>query len=220
MACTVYLIRAPRYEGISLEQIRLIESYLTWRRQCEKGSQYAAESFEKWCGHSIKKLPSKEVIGYFEACYNYPKIGCRDEVEGYEGYGLFEELVRFTKASQFLNWFMQNVLRTKAIPFDKTYALTRKQLEQLLDACNQVRRYGITYIRTMEHKNGYKETVFEVDEPIARVFLPIMENEGELMFPYEYGSGYAEQVVYAIKALNELLASTNFETQTIYFRYG
>ena len=41
-----------------------------------------------------------------------------------------------------------------------------------------------------------------------------------MYFPYDYESTYGEQVVTAIKVINDILASTNFEKQAIYFRYG
>ena len=220
MACIVYLIRAPRYEGISLEQIRLIESYLRWRKQCKIGSQYASSSFEEWGGHSLKELPPLEVIKYFKPFFDRKRIDDDDDINGYKCYGIFEQVARFPKASQFLNWIMRNVVRGDSIPFDGTYEVTREQLEQLLEACNQARRYGITYTQTIEHNDNYKEHVYEVNEPIARAFLPILEREGHLMFPYKYETLYAEQVITAIRVLNEILTTTNFETQTIYFSYG
>ena len=220
MACIVYLIRAPRYEGISFEQIRLIESYLRWRNQCKIGSKYASSSFEEWGGHSLKELPPLEVIKYFKPFFDRKCIDNDDDINGYKCYGIFEQVARFPKASQFLNWIMRNVVRSESIPFDGTYEVTREQLEQLLEACNQVRRYGITYTHTIEHNDNYKEHVYEVNEPIARVFLPILERDSGLMFPYAYESLYGKQVISAIESLNTILASTNFEQQTIYFTYG
>lgn len=115
---------------------------------------------------------------------------------------------------------MRNALEDESIPFDGTYEVKREHLERLLEACNQARRYGITYKQTEDHKGGFKEHIYEVNEPVAKIFLPILERDGHLMFPYQYGTLYGEQVISAIRVLNEILATTNFEEQTIYFNYG
>ena len=213
MACIVCLIRAPRYKDVSIEQIRLIDSYFQWRNY----RNIKEISFEKWGGHSVSEVPPLEVLKYFKPFFNRERIES-DDPSGYACYGIFERVARFVKATQFLNWMMRNVIRSNDIPFEGTYEVSREQLEQLLEACNRVRRYGINRIYIGEADEMYDEGVFEVNEAIARTFLPILDPGGCIMAPYEYDSIYAGQVICAIRVLNEILATTNFQKQAIYFK--
>lgn len=169
----------------------------------------------------MSELPPLEVIKFFKPFFDRKRIDDEDDINGYKCYGIFEQVARFPKASQFLNWIMCNVMRSDQIPHaDATIEVTREQLEQLLEACNQVRRYGITCINANGHCEGFSQNTYAVNESIAKVFLPMRMFDGHLMFPYEYGEIYAEQVVAAIRSINEILATTDFDTQTIYFAYG
>ena len=68
------------------------------------------------------------------------------------------------------------------------------------------------------HEGICRNCKYEVDESTTRKILPIMELDGELMFPYAYNHNYAKQVIDAIKTLNEIVMTTDFQTQTIYFQ--
>ena len=216
MACVVELLRVPQYKKISFQQIQLINSFLQWEHECEKGSPYASSSFEKWCGHSMTELHSKKAVEFYRPFFYRKKVVNDDE---YQCYGIVEQVARIPKASQILNWIMTYVLHTNDIPYEGIYKITREQLEQLLEACNNVRRYGISLIRLPKSDVPDLVPIYDVNEAIARTFLPIRELDGNLMFPYKYGCLYADQVIHAIRVLNEILATTNFEEETIYFQY-
>ena len=216
MSSVVYLLRAPRYVNISFEEIRLIESYLQWRHNCQIGSEYASTTFEKWCGHSLKELPPMDAIKYFKPYFERERIDDKNDVEGYKCYGIFEQVGRFGKASQFYGWILKHVLSDDEEAHISSVELSKDQLECLLDSCNRVRRYAFKIAAKDTHRRYCQ---YEVNETIARDILPIMEIDGHLMFPYAYDANYAKQVISAIKVFNEILTTTDFETQTIYFKW-
>ena len=219
MSSIVYLLRSPRYANISLEEIRLIESYLQWRHNCKIGSEYASTTFEKWCGHSLKELPPMAAIKYFKPFFERERFDDEDDINGYKCYGIFEQVGRFSKASQFYGWILKNVLGgDNGAQHTSSLELTKDQVEDLLEACNHVRRYAISITDVDIHEGICRNCNYKVDEPTARKILPIMELGGELMFPYAYDSNYAKQVIAAIKVLNEIVLTTDFDTQAIYFQ--
>lgn len=217
MSSIVYLLRAPRYANLSIKEIRLIESYLQWRHNCKMGSQYASTTFEKWGGHSLKELPPMDAIKHFKPYFERERFDDEDDVEGYKCYGIFEQVGRFGKASQFYGWVLQHVLNdNKDTIHASSVEVSKDQLENLLDACNRVRRYAFKIIEADIHRKNCK---YEVNEAIACEILPIMEINGHLMFPYAYDANYAKQILSAIKVFNEILSTTDFEKQTIYFQW-
>lgn len=134
--------------------------------------------------------------------------------------GEYGEVVRFPKASQFLNWLMKNVLNTSEIPYGgDEYEISKDQLENLLEACIRTRRYGIVYHSTKVHKGGFEEHEYKVNEEVVRSILPLFEKDGHLYFPYFYESIYAQQVIEAIQTLNEIISTTNFDIHKIMFAY-
>ncbi len=131
-----------------------------------------------------------------------------------------EEVARFPKASQFLNWIMKNVLQTSEIPSGgDEYEISKEQLENLLEACIRTRRYGITYKRTRTHPSGNKEHLYMVNTEVAKNILPLYEKDGNLYFPSYYDIEYAQQIIDAIQSLNEILSTTNFDRHKIMFSY-
>lgn len=219
MACIVYLMRVPRYNNLNYDDICRIQSFWSWRQEVRNKTQYAAATFEKWCGLSEKDLPSRDALLYYRQFFERPKI-VSDDINGYKCGGIFEQVARLPKASQFLNWVMHNVIGTSEIPYEGTYEISKEQLEQLLEACNHARRYAIRCENTEIDSDGCWRSEYKVNAEVAKAILPILEKEGNMYFPYDYESTYGEQVVTAIKVINDILASTNFEKQAIYFRYG
>ena len=196
MSAMIYLIRAPRYNGASFEQINMA---------CQFVATYVNE--DKVHTEYIADLPPKEVLKFVYDYYKKRKV-------------LLEERARFSKASQLLSWLMKNVACSKTIPTYQYYEVSKEKLEAFLEVLSLTRRYGIEYVGVGEQGDQYKECIYKVNESAAKTFLPLLEApNGNLMFPYKYGSLYAQQIIDAIRSLNEILATTDFETQTIYFRY-
>lgn len=214
MASIVYLHRAPKYKGVTLKQLKLTEKYFRWEKECIKNLP-EMQLFEKYCGHSISELPDKDTIEYLRPFYERKHIEEKGDFDTYICMGLFEQVARMPKASQFVYWIMRNVINTENIPFGETHELSKEHLENLLEACNRVRRYAIT-TRVCNNPSNYSKSQedYIVKKEIAHEILPIIS------FPWDYHSLYAFQIIRMIRILNDILSATNFETHTIYFTFS
>lgn len=200
MALIIYLTKAPRYKNTTVKEIKLIESYFRWKHEKEIGSKYATDTFEKWCGHSETELPNSDVVDYYKTFL----------IKDNENYDLFERLGRFVKANQIFNWFIKNVMNGEVN--QEYYTITKEQLENLLCVCRKVRS-GFTFLK----KNKYNEDEYVVDESVAKDLLPLMEKKGHFFGTNEYNNLYASQVIDVINILDNILKTTNFDKETVYF---
>ena len=215
MALVMYLTRVPSYENTTVEEIKLIELYLSWQHQKKIGSKYASDTFEKWCSHSESELPNKEVIDYYRPFWT-TKHMYMEMVGNVEGRSIFDQLARFVKSNPIFNWFYDNVLDHK---LDKGYhKVTREQLEKILNICIKVKNDGIVLIK--KNKHGIDElNEYRVDENIAKDLLPTYNNAKGYFGPDKYENFYAYQVINAIDIVNNILKTTDFESQTIYLNF-
>ena len=210
MALIMYLTKAPRYENVTVKEIQLIESYLSWQREKEIGSRYASDTFEQWCGHSESELPGKNIIEHYKKFYT-KKLGYIEGIGKSEIYGLFEHSARIVKANQLFNWFINHVANGS---MDKEYhEVTKEQLLLLSDTCRKVKD-NFKLIGKNKYSN---EDEYEVNEKNAKELLPLMDKVGYFFGPRVYGELYAEQVIKMISIIDEILATTNFEEQVVYF---
>lgn len=211
MALIMYLTRVPRCENITAKEVHLIESYLNWQHEKEIGSQYASETFEKWCGRSESELPEKNVINYYKQFFT-EKTKYVEGLGEMKGYSLFEQLARLVKENHIFNWFIKNVMNDNA---DKEYhEVTKDQLEKLLNACDTVKESFKAL-----GKNGYTgEYEYRVDESVAKKTLPFMETVGYFFGPSEYDSWYANMVIKTSDVIRSILSTTDFDKQIIYFK--
>ena len=198
MALIMYFTRAPRYEGVDAEDIKLIESYLNWQREIAIGSKYASKTFEQWCGHSETELPDKNIIDYYKSNFD-------------THIGLFEELAKLVKQNHIFNWVVQNITHGKLD--NSHYELTESQLNKLLEACEKVED-GFTPIGINQYTH---ENEYEVDSSIAKEILPLMEKKGYFFGLSTYNNSYAQAVINTAEIIRNILDTTDFDKQTVYF---
>lgn len=196
----MYLTRAPRYKGTTMTTIKLMESYFNWLHEKEIGSRYAADTFEKWCGHSESELPSDDVVSYYKRFWE----------ECGKSNSWIEQVARLVKTNQIFNWFIENVMDEKID--NGYYEVGREQIECLLNKCKR-----IIDSLVLVGKNQYNDDEYTVDERVAKELLPLMEKRGHFFGPTEYNNLYANQIVEAANILENILTTTDFEQQTIYF---
>lgn len=210
MALIMYLTRTPRYENITIKDIQLIESYFRWQHEKEIGSKYASDTFEKWCGHSVNELPNNEILEYFKPFYSKRTV----YIEGIgraESYSICEQTARLVKTNQIFNWFTVNVMNNNV---DKEYyEVSKVKLEALYEACQKVKDKF-----TLLGKNQYSnENEYAVDEQTANELLPVMKEVGYFFGPSEYNELYADQIIKTMNIISEILSTTDFNNQAIYF---
>lgn len=211
MALIMYLTRAPRYKNIITDEyetiprddIMLIEKYYNWKKARAEGKN-SGDTLEEWYGVPESKLPHKYIVNYYRDFYT-EKNQYVEYIGNTEVYSLFEQLARFVKANQIFNWFIKHVMNDKVD--NEYYEVTKEQLESLLEACNRVKD-GFTNVG---------ENEYVIDEDVAKEFLPLMKDQGYFFGLDEYSSYYAVQVIATIDAINNILATTDFKKQTIYF---
>ena len=202
MALIMYLTRAPRYKNTTTDTMRLIEMYLEWQHENRIHSKYSCDTFEEWCGKPESVLPSKDVIDYYSQFYTIKEV----YEEGYgkeKTYSVFEQLARFVKASQIFKWFVDNIVDFK---IKQHYEIAKEQLENLLNTCIKVKD-------SFEQYNGH----YIVDKDVAEALLPVMSIDGIFFGTDSYKSIYAEQIIQTIECVNNILATTDFTKESIYF---
>lgn len=204
MSLIMYLNRAPRYKDITIQDIKLMESFFRWHHENETKGSHSGGSFEQWCGHSESELPNLHTIKYFYEFYKKRTVYA-EGVGAQEVFSILEQTSRIVKANQIFGWFYKNVMHKQA---NKNYfEVTKSQLESLLSDCKKVKD---SFVVTENNK-------YIVDESIAKEHLPVFENGGYFFGSINYDETYAKQVVDMITIIEDILEATNFDKQVIYF---
>lgn len=214
MALIMYISRAPRYEGITMEDIKLMDSYFAWQQENAIGGKYRCDTFEEWCHHSESELPTKEIINYFKPSWVL-KTKHNEGFGATRVYSIIDFLGRFIRANPIYNWLYNNVLDNKLDK--KYYEISKEQLTTLLNSCREVAK-GITLIAKCDKKKTFMNQ-YAVDEKIAKHFLPTQTEQGAFFGPTEYDSFYATQILNAIDIISNVLNTTDFEKQTVYVNF-
>lgn len=210
MALIMYFTRAPRYKNINVKDLQLVESYYQWQMENEKGSRYSCNTFEEWCGVSDKELPEKEVLNYYKQFFTIRRMYV-DGVGKGNFYSLFEQLGVFVKANHIFKWFYTNVMNENMDM--EYYEVSKECLEDFLNVCNKVKD-SFVFIKKNEYTGNND---YEVNESIAKELLPTFDNRAFFFGPVNYGDFYAENVIKAIKVVNNILETTDFDKQAVYF---
>ena len=68
-------------------------------------------------------------------------------------------------------------------------------------------------------KSGFDNSKTEsiVNEDVAKEYLPLMEERGLFFGTDHYGDVYANQVIEAVNIIENILSTTDFEKETVYF---
>lgn len=222
MGLDSYLNRMPRYKNTTAHEVRAIEGYFDWQKEKAEGSKYADCTLKEWCGIDESELPNKDVIDYYKQFY-ITRYSYWDEEHKYGYDRIMEQVGYWRKANQIHNWFVKHVQDGED---DCAYhhECTREVLEELLETCKTVLDSCVmTYGKV---NNGYKgtpnglEPIYEdgkivIDSSVAEELLPSCS--GFFFGGTEYDEYYVNDIVETIKIIEEVLATTDFETQAIYY---
>lgn len=222
MALIMYLNRAPRYqnsetneyETIPREDLVLTEEYFNWDRakyEAKHGNgRHYASTLKEWCGLSADNL-NNDYINYYSDFYTRKKWW--SEIAGeVEGYSIFEQVARVVKANQIVEWFVKNVMNGKLNT--EYYEVTKNQLYDLFDACIKVKN-NCTLLK--ERQYTYELDEYDVNEEVAKQYLPLMKNKGFFFGTDKYDNMYMHQIDEMIDILRYIFETTDFERQVIYF---
>ncbi len=211
MALIMYLTKAPRYknimtdeyEAIPREDIELIEKYFNWGKAREEGKS-KSNTLQEWCGALENQLPHKYIVNYYREFFTEKTI-YTEGIGEVKHYGIFDQVGRIVKANQIFNWFIKNVMSNDVS--NKYYEVTKDQLKNLLDVCIAIKN-TITIIDDDEYK---------VNEEMAKAVLPLLKIQGYFFGTSSYGIVYAKQVLNTIDVITNILETTDFEKETVYF---
>lgn len=219
----MYLNRMHRYKNTTASEVSAIEDYLDWLEAKANNDKNANCTMEEWCGVDESELPSKDVIDFYKPFYikRYPSWDTQHEY----GYGsIMEQVGYWRKSNQIHAWFVNHVQDGED---DCKYhdECTKEILEELLDTCKTVLdSCAMTYGKV---KNGerfvngkwepiYKEGKIVIDSSVAEELL--QSCSGFFFGETGYDQRYVQDIVYTIKIVEEVLATTDFETQMIAYR--
>ena len=205
MGLDSYLYRMPRYKGATVHDVYAIEQYLDWQRIKAEGNEYAnCNTLKEWCGIDDSQLPNKEVIEYYKQFYTkcYSDL---DTEHKYGWYSIMKQVGYWRKANEIHNWFVENV-QDGEDDCDYHNECTRKILEDLLHTCKTVLDSCAT---------TYRDGQVVIDSSVAEELLP--RCRGFFFGGDGYDEYYVSDIVDTIKILEDVLATTDFETQMVFY---
>lgn len=217
MGLDMYLERMPRYKEVNASQISIMENYFDWIKAKEEGSKYASRTLKEWCGHDESELPNDEAMNFFKKFYKSYHIG------DYEYQRISEEVGYWRKANAIHDWFVDHV-QDGIDDCNYHHEVTKEILEELRNTCETVINasklvpgkvyVGSTFKDGKEIKE-YEDGVVIKDTSMAKSLLP---TQGGFFFgSTDYDEYYIQDLKHTIEVIDNVLATTDFETQMIYY---
>lgn len=215
MGLDMMLYRMPRYKNTTAKEVDAIENYLIWMEMKKKRSEYANYTLQEWCGIDESELPNEDVIRFYSQF-------CDTNEYGY--IYIMDEVGYWRKANQIHSWFVSHVQDGED---DCEYhnECTREILEELLDTCKTVLESCVMTVGKIQNGerlvNGKWEPIYEdgkvvIDTSVAEELLPSCS--GFFFGGTGYDEWYVRDIADTIKILEEVLATTDFETQMVVYR--
>ena len=221
MGLDQYLYRMQRYEDATANDVRAVEIFLGWEKAKAEGSPYANCTFEEWDG--VKEIPPKKYIDFYskfyEKKYSYFDV---DKKYGYDQ--IKEEVGYWRKANQIHKWFVENI-QDGVDDCDYHREVTEEDLRELLHTCrmvlNSCKLVDGQICNGYTFENGQKVPIMEdgkyvVDPTVAKELLP--STSGFFFGGTDYDEWYVEDIKNTINIITNVLETTDFETQMIYYR--
>lgn len=219
----MYLNRMPRYKNTTASEVYAIEEFLNQQRAKAEGKDYADCTFEEWCGIDESELPSKDVIDYYKQFY-IKRYWYWDTEHQYGYDQIMEQVGYWRKSNQIHRWFIENV-QDGDDDCKYHHECTKEVLEYLLDTCKTVLNscattYGKVHNGDKLTPNGW-EPIYEdgqvvIDSSVAEELLPSCE--GFFFGHSDYDQYYVADIVETIKILEEVLKTTDFEKEMVFYR--
>ena len=205
MGLDSYLYRMPRYKGATVYDVHVIEEYLNWQRTKAEGNEYAdCNTLKEWCDIDDSELPSQEVIDYYKQFYT-KCYSDWDTEHKYGWYSIMKQVGYWRKANEIHNWFVENV-QDGEDDCDYHNECTMEILEDLLHTCKTVLDSCAT---------TYRDGQVVIDSSVAEELLP--RCRGFFFGGDGYDEYYVSDIVDTIKILEDVLATTDFETQMVFY---
>ena len=224
MGLDMYLNRMPRHKGATAFEIDRIESYIDYVEKCKDPESDARNySIKEWCGIDESEVP----MGLLEFYKPFYTIKYSDwDVERRYGFGrIMDQVAYWRKANHIHKWFVDEVQYGED---DCQYhdEVTKDVLKELLATCEIVLAAsklvegkianGYHYNDSGEKVYNYEDGKYIEDPTVAKILLPT--TEGFFFGGTNYDEWYYEDIQYTANRIKEILETTDFDTQMIFYR--
>lgn len=221
MGLDMYLERMPRYKDTTPKQVHAIENYFIWQAK-KKDSDSSANKYtmKEWCGIHYGDVPKGDALKFYKSFFT-ERYSEWDKEHKYPLSRIIEEVGYWRKANQIHRWFVNNI-QDGIDDCEYHREITRDDLENLLSICNKVLSnckmvYG-QVVNGYEFKDNGMQPILEagkivLDSSVAEELLP--RERGFFFGGYDYDEYYVGQIQETIEIINNVLNTTDFETQMI-----
>ena len=221
MGLDMYLKRYPRYRNMNVDDIEKIDSFFDY---LNRPASYSQTSLEEWCGVKDSDLSTFDVIAHY-APYFTTKYYYWDDEHEYPHNHIAEQVGYWRKANAIHQWFVDNV-QDGEDDCDYHREVTRGDLIELRDLCINVVNHSPMALGKIENGERWTPTTgwekiledgkYIIDASYAAEHLPTQH--GFFFGSNNYDQWYISDLMETIKICNEVLDTTDFETQMIYYR--
>ena len=212
MGLDSYMYKYPRYKDATANDFNMVENYLDWEKN---GQKY---TFREWCGGDESKVRTDLIDFYKQKKYIRHFDWDKNDTCAYET--IFTEIAYWRKANEIHNYFVEYAQH--GVDDCGTYDVSKKQLEDLLYKCKEVKRIAVLekskVVNGYTFQNGKEIPMYEDGEVIANedevaVILPT--RSGFFFGSTDYDKYYMEYINYTIDVLERVLAETDFDTEAV-----
>lgn len=224
MGLDMYLNRMPRpaNDSATVYDVVNIENYIDYIEDCKNPDSKARNyTMEEWCGTKLEDIDA-DLLEFYRHYYTY-KYYEWDTERKYEFRRIMEQVAYWRKANAIHDWFVEHV-QNGVDDCDYHDEVTKEILEELLDTCERVLDAselvdGQVISRYRYTDNG-KESIMEegkcIKDPIVAMKL-LPTTHGFFFGSTDYDEWYYESVKYTAKKIREILETTDFETEMLYY---
>ena len=223
MGLDMYLDRMPRYGNTTPEQISALSCYLSWKQDRENPTSSARKyTLREWCGVDYADVLTGKARKFYEQFFG-TKYYAWDTQKKYPYSNIIEQVGYWRKANHIHNWFVENV-QDGQDDCEYHQEVTKETLEELLYVCKTVlascEMVDGTINNGIEFNNGVATPItangkYVKDASVAQRMLPT--SPGFFFGSYDYDEYYVADVEETIAIIEKVLATTDFETQMIYY---
>lgn len=212
MGLDMYLNKYPRYKDATANDFNMVENYLEWKRNNKNCT------FEEWCGEDESKVRTDLIDFYKQKKYTRHFDWDKNDTCAYET--IFTEIAYWRKANEIHNYFVEYAQH--GVDDCGTYDVSKKQLEDLLYKCKEVKRIAVLekskVVNGYTFQNGKEIPMYEDGEVIANedeVAAILPARSGFFFGSTDYDKYYMEDINYTIDVLERVLAETDFDTEAV-----
>lgn len=194
MGLDMSLCKMPRYKNATPEDVSMVEAYLDWEAAKKADPEYTNCTFKEWCGKDVDFNDNtvNEMIDFYSQ-FRERKYADWDTDKKYGHFRIIDEVGYWRKANHIHNWFVEHVQDGED---DCKYhnEVTKEDLEELLDACNEVL----------------------CDPDMAPQLLPTQC--GFFFGSTEYDEWYMNDIRNTVDIITKVLETTDFNSEMLYYR--